>query len=48
MTFREMNLRVIQLFTPRLVLEVSDEVPEGLGLEALERVRLVAEMCKGL
>jgi hypothetical protein len=38
--------KVIRLFAPRLVLGVSDEVPEGTGQEAIERVRLVAEYCK--
>jgi hypothetical protein len=42
----EMSAKVIRLFAPRLVLGVSDEVPEGLGIEALERVRLVGELCK--
>jgi hypothetical protein len=37
--------KVIRLFAPRLVLGVSDEVPEGTGQEAMERVRLVAEVC---
>jgi hypothetical protein len=34
--------RVVELFYPRLVLGVSDEVPEGAGAEAIERVKLVA------
>lgn len=34
--------RIAQLFHPRLVLGVSDEVPEGAGAEAIERVKLVA------
>lgn len=34
------------LFHPRLVLGVSDEVPEGAGQEAMARVRLVAEWCR--
>jgi hypothetical protein len=33
----------VRLFHPRLVLGVSDEVPEGGGLEAAERVRLIAQ-----
>ncbi len=34
--------RVVELFHPRLVLGVSDEVPEGADAEAIERVKLVA------
>ncbi len=37
--------KVVTLFHPRLVLGVSDEVPEGAGEEAIERVRLVASWC---
>jgi hypothetical protein len=43
----ETTEKVIRLFAPRLVLGVSDEVPEGTGPEAMERVRLVAEFCRG-
>ncbi len=42
----ETTEKIIKLFTPRLVLGVSDEVPEGTGPEAMERVRLVADYCK--
>ncbi len=38
--------RVVELFHPRLVLGVSDEVPEGTGQEAIERVRLIARWCE--
>lgn len=38
--------RIAELFWPRLVLGVSDEVPEGTGQEAMERVKLVADWCK--
>ena len=38
--------QVVKLFYPRLVLGVSDEVPEGTGQEAMDRVRLVAQWCK--
>jgi hypothetical protein len=38
--------QVVALFYPRLVLGVSDEVPEGAGEEAMERVRIVSEWCK--
>jgi hypothetical protein len=43
----ETTEKVIRLFAPRLVLGVSDEVPEGTGPEAMERVRLVSEFCRG-
>ena len=38
--------QVVALFYPRLILGVSDEVPEGAGEEAMERVRIVSEWCK--
>lgn len=38
--------RVVALFHPRLVLGVSDEVPEGAEEEAIERVRLVSAWCR--
>ena len=38
--------KVVALFHPRLVLGVSDEVPQGAGFEeAMERVRMVSEWC---
>lgn len=37
--------RIVALFHPRLVLGVSDEVPEGADAEAIERVRMVSEWC---
>jgi hypothetical protein len=38
--------QIVKLFHPRLVLGVSDEVPEGAEpAEALERIRMVAEYC---
>jgi hypothetical protein len=37
---------IVTLFHPRLVLGVSDEVPQGAGQEAIERVRLVSEWCR--
>lgn len=37
---------VVALFAPRLILGVSDEVPEGAGEEAIERVRLVSQWCR--
>ena len=42
----ETTEKVIRLFAPRLVLGASDEVPEGTGQEAMERVRMVAKYCK--
>jgi hypothetical protein len=38
--------RVVELFHPRLVLGISDELPEGGGEESFERMRWVAEWCK--
>ncbi|MCC7409693.1 MAG: hypothetical protein IT442_16630 [Phycisphaeraceae bacterium] len=38
--------KVTKLFHPRLVLGVSDEVPEGLGEEAIERVRMIQRWCQ--
>lgn len=38
--------RVVELFAPRLILGVSDEVPEGAGREAIERVRLLSDWCR--
>ena len=37
--------KVAAYFHPRLVLGVSDEVPQGSSQEAIERVRLVADWC---
>lgn len=37
--------RIVKLFHPRLILGASDEVPQGGGEEAIERVRMVAEWC---
>lgn len=37
--------QIVKLFHPRLVLGVSDEVPEGSGAEAMARVKLVAQWC---
>jgi hypothetical protein len=39
--------RVVELFHPRLVLGISDELPEGGGEESFERMRWVAEWCRG-
>lgn len=38
--------KIIKMFHPRLVLGASDEVPEGAGEEAIERVRWVSQYCK--
>lgn len=38
--------RVVELFYPRLVLGISDELPEGGGAEAFERLRWVAGWCR--
>ena len=38
--------KVVEYFSPRLVLGVSDEVPEGTGQEAIERVRMVSDWCR--
>ena len=38
--------KVVEYFHPRLVLGVSDEVPQGTGQEAIERVKMVSEWCE--
>ncbi len=38
--------KVVELFSPRLILGISDELPEGTGADAAERVRLVADWCR--
>jgi hypothetical protein len=38
--------RIVELFHPRLILGVSDEVPEGTDMEAIERVRLISDWCR--
>lgn len=39
--------RIVELFHPRLVLGVSDEVPQGAEAEeAIQRIRIVAEYCR--
>lgn len=38
--------RVIELFHPRLVLGISDELPQGGDDESFERLKWVAEYCK--
>jgi hypothetical protein len=38
--------RVVELFHRRLVLGISDEVPEGADEEAIERVRMISHWCQ--
>jgi hypothetical protein len=38
--------RIVKLFHPRLILGASDEVPQGGGEEAIERVRLISDWCR--
>jgi methionine synthase II (cobalamin-independent) len=37
--------KIVKLFHPRLILGVSDEVPEGADGEAIERVRMISAWC---
>lgn len=39
--------KIVELFHPRLVLGISDELPEGAGEEAIARVKWVADYCHG-
>ena len=39
--------RVVELFHPRLVLGISDELPEGVDESGIERVRWVSDYCDG-
>ena len=43
----ESTERIIDLFHPNLVLGISDELPQGAGLESIERVKLIADLCHG-
>jgi len=38
--------QLVDLFHPRLVLGISDELPEGAGPEALDRLKWVARYCR--
>ncbi|NLE45801.1 MAG: hypothetical protein GX620_13850 [Chloroflexi bacterium] len=38
--------RVVGLFHPRLILGVSDEVPQGAGDNAIARLRMVSDWCR--
>jgi len=43
----EMVERIVALFHPRLVLGVSDEVPQGAPAdEAIERIRMISDWCR--
>ena len=42
----ETTEKIVQMFAPRLILGVSDEVPEGTGPESIERLRLIADWCR--
>jgi hypothetical protein len=38
--------KLVKLFYPRLVLGISDELPEGGDEESWERLKLIAEWCR--
>ncbi len=38
--------RIVELFHPRLVLGISDEIPEGAGEREIEKVRWVSDYCR--
>jgi hypothetical protein len=38
--------RIVELFHPRLVLGISDELPQGAGEEGFDRVRWIADYCR--
>lgn len=38
--------KLVKLFHPRLILGISDELPEGAEQEAIERIRWVSEYCQ--
>lgn len=38
--------QIVALFHPRLVLGVSDELPQGADEEGIERVRMISEWCR--
>jgi hypothetical protein len=42
----EATEKIVKLFSPRLILGVSDEVPEGTEKESIERVRMIADWCR--
>lgn len=39
--------KIVEYFHPRLILGISDELPQGGNAESLERVRWVADYCRG-
>jgi len=44
--FRQCVERIVELFHPRLVLGISDELPEGVDELGIDRVRWVSEYCR--
>jgi len=38
--------KLVELFHPRLVLGISDELPQGAGVEGIERVKWISDYCK--
>ena len=40
--------KVVELFHPNLVLGVSDEVPEGVGEEAMTRLEMISRWCRSV
>jgi hypothetical protein len=42
----EMVEKIVQLFYPRLILGISDEVPQGSDEDAIERVRKISAWCR--
>jgi hypothetical protein len=42
----ECTERVIELFHPRLVLGISDELPEGVDESGIEKVQWVSDYCR--
>jgi hypothetical protein len=42
----QMVEKMVTYFHPRLILGISDELPQGGGLEAMERCKLVADWCR--
>ncbi len=43
---QECVARLVEYLHPRLVLGISDELPEGVGEEGVERMRWVAQYCR--
>ena len=38
--------KIVELFHPRLVLGISDEIPEGVDENELNKVKIVSDYCK--